>query len=74
MTPAALTRSYYGAGHTGELQIHLLIPERGHPNGPEAGVKGGSTSIPTWQGEDQGKQHPRKPDRNHLQRSREMNW
>lgn len=33
-------------------------------------MKSGSTLVPTWQGEGQSKQHPRKPGRNHLQRSR----
>lgn len=33
-------------------------------------MKSRSTLVPTWQGEGQSKQHPRKPGRNHLQRSR----
>lgn len=40
------------------------------PNGPGAGVKSRSTLVPTWQGEGQSKQQPRKPGRTHLQRSR----
>jgi hypothetical protein len=56
--------------HTGELKTYLLTPERADPNSSGAGLREESSLAPTWQGEDQNKQHPHKSGRNHLQKSK----